>query len=356
MSSFVPRERIPVAVLGATGAVGQTFVRLLADHPWFRLAEVAASERSAGKAYRDAVHWLEGSIPDDVAGLEVLPCDPAALRSRLVFSALDAAAAGPLEPAFASAGAFVFSNAKNQRMEPDVPLLIPEVNAAHLDVLEAQRATRGWSGGIVTNANCAAIAAALPLAALHEAFVLERVFLFTMQAVSGAGYPGVASLDILGNVIPYIGGEEAKIEQELPKMLGFVQDGTIRPALFAVSSHANRVAVEHGHTVCLSVGLSRRVGADDCLRALRDWRGGECVRGLPSAPAHSMLVVDDPDRPQARRDVNAGNGMTTVIGRVRPDPLLDVRLVALSHNTVRGAAGCSLLNAELFVSRGGLEA
>jgi aspartate-semialdehyde dehydrogenase len=356
MTARAPAERIPVAVLGATGAVGQTFVRLLAGHPWFRLAEVAASERSVGRTYREASHWLEGAMPDDVARLEVLPCDPASLRSRRGFSALDAAAAGPIEPAFAAHGAFVFSNAKNQRMEPDGPLLIPEVNAAHLEVLEAQRRARGWAGGIITNANCAALAAALPLAALHEAFGLERVFMFTMQAVSGAGYPGVASLDILGNVIPYIGGEEPKIEQELPKMLGLLEDGTIRPAMFTVSSHANRVAVEHGHTVCLSVGLTRRVSADECVTALREWKGGECVRGLPSAPAESMHVVDEPDRPQARRDVGLGGGMTTVVGRVRPDPLLDVRLVALSHNTVRGAAGCSLLNAELFVSRGGLEA
>lgn len=354
--SVTPAERIPVAVLGATGAVGQTFVRLLARHPWFRLAEVGASERSAGRAYRDAVHWLEGEVPEKTADLVVQPCDPAAVHSKIVFSALDAAAAGSIEPAFASAGAFVFSNARNQRMEPDVPLLIPEVNAGHLDVLESQRRRRGWPGGIVTNANCAAIAAALPLAALHEAFGLERVFVFTMQAVSGAGYPGVASLDILGNVIPYIGGEEPKIEQELPKMLGVVEDGAIRPASFVVSAHANRVAVEHGHTVCLSAGLSRRASADACIDALREWRGGECVLGLPSAPARSMLVVDDLDRPQARRDVGTGNGMTTVVGRVRPDPLLDVRLVALSHNTVRGAAGCSLLNAELFVARGGLTA
>jgi aspartate-semialdehyde dehydrogenase len=350
------RERIPVAVLGATGAVGQTFVRLLAGHPWFRLAEVAASERSVGRPYREAAHWLEGGMPEESGSLDVLACDPTAVRSRIVFSALDAAAAGPIEPAFAAAGALVFSNAKNQRMEPDVPLLIPEVNASHLEVLDAQRIARGWAGGIVTNANCAAIAAALPLAALHEAFGLERVFAFTMQAVSGAGYPGVASLDILGNVIPFIGGEEPKIEEELPKMLGVVQAGSIRPAAFVVSAHANRVAVEHGHTVCLSIGLSRRASAADCLKALRAWRGGDCVYGLPSAPAQSMLVVDDADRPQARRDVGTGNGMTTVVGRVRPDPLLDVRLVALSHNTVRGAAGCSLLNAELYVQRGGLAA
>jgi len=350
-----PEGRIPVAVLGATGAVGQTFVRMLAGHPWFELAEVAASERSAGRPYGEVVRWLEGALPEDVAGMTVLPCDPGVLRSRIVFSALDAAAAGPIEPAFARAGALVFSNAKNQRMEPDVPLLIPEVNASHLDVLVAQRRVRGWTGGIVTNANCAATAAALALAPLHEAFGLDRVFLMTMQAVSGAGYPGVPSLDILGNVIPYIADEEPKIERELPKMLGTVDGDAIIPAPFIVSAQANRVPVEHGHMVCAAIALQRRASVQDCLEVLRAWRGDACARNLPGAPAAPLIVVDEPDRPQARRDVTAGNGMSVVVGRVRPDPILDVRLVALGHNTVRGAAGCSLLNAELFVSRGSLD-
>jgi aspartate-semialdehyde dehydrogenase len=349
------RERVPVAVLGATGAVGQTFVRLLARHPWFELAEVAASERSVGRRYGEVVRWLEGELSPGIAALQVLPCDPAAVRARVVFSALDAAAAEPIEPAFAEAGAFVFSNAKSHRMEPDVPLLIPEVNARHLDALDVQRRLRGWAGGIVTNANCAAIAAAVPLAPLHEAFGLRQVFVATMQAVSGAGYPGVASLDILGNVIPHIVDEEPKIERELPKMLGTFDGAVIRPASFVVSAHANRVPVEHGHTVCVSAGFDRRASAADCLEVLGAWRGDPCVRGLPSAPDRPLVLTDEPDRPQPRRDVRAGNGMSVVVGRVRPDPLLDVRLVALGHNTVRGAAGCSLLNAELLASRGVLD-
>lgn len=353
-SAGAPPGRIPVAVLGATGAVGQTFVRLLAAHPWFALAEVAASERSVGRRYGEAVRWLEGSLPADSASLEILPCDPGAVRSRVVFSALDAAAAGEIEPLFARSGALVFSNAKNYRMEPDVPLVIPEVNASHLDILDVQRERRGWSGGIVTNANCAAIVAAIPMAVLHEAFGIERAFVVTMQAVSGAGYPGVASLDILGNVIPYIGDEEPKIERELPKMLGRLEAGALVPAGFGVSAQANRVPVEHGHTVCMALGFERRVSAGECAAALRGWTAPADVRGLPSSPARALIVTDAPDRPQPRRDVNEGGGMTVFAGRVRQDPLLDVRLVALGHNTVRGAAGASLLNAELLAARGRL--
>ena len=344
--------RWPVAVLGATGAVGQTFVRLLAGHPWFRLAEVAASERSAGRPYAEVAHWLEGTMPADTAALEVLPCDPFDVRSRIVFSALDASVAGEVEAAFARAGAFVFSNAKNYRMDADVPLVTAEVNASHFAVLDAQRANRGWPGAIITNANCAAIAAILPLCALHQAFGLRNVFVFTMQAVSGAGYPGVASLDILGNVIPFIAGEEPKIEQELPKMLGTIADGRIEPASFGVSAHANRVAVENGHTVCMTVELESRASADDCARALAEWEGDPSARGLPSSPDRLIIVDPRADRPQPRRDVAAGNGMTVTVGRVRADPLFDIRLVALSHNTIRGAAGASLLNAELLSERG----
>jgi aspartate-semialdehyde dehydrogenase len=348
----VSDARWPVAVLGATGAVGQTFVRLLAGHPWFRLAEVAASERSAGRPYAEVAHWLEGTMPADTAALEVLPCDPFDVRSRIVFSALDASVAGEVEAAFARAGAFVFSNAKNYRMDADVPLVTAEVNASHFAVLDAQRAHRGWPGAIITNANCAAIAAILPLCALHQAFGLRNVFVFTMQAVSGAGYPGVASLDILGNVIPFIAGEEPKIEQELPKMLGTIADGRIEPASFGVSAHANRVAVENGHTVCMTVELESRASADDCARALAEWEGDPSARGLPSSPDRLIIVDPRADRPQPRRDVAAGNGMTVTVGRVRADPLFDIRLVALSHNTIRGAAGASLLNAELLSERG----
>jgi len=312
----------------------------------------AASERSAGKSYAEATRWLEGDLPSDLAGRTVLPCDPDKLTAPIVFSALDAAAAGDLEPAFARSGALVLSNAKNFRMDPDVPLVIPEVNASHLALLERQRQSRGWSGGIVTNANCAATVATVALAPLHEAFGVQQVFAMTMQAVSGAGYPGVPSLDILGNVIPFIGEEEPKIEREIPKMLGCVDGGALVPAPMRVSAHANRVAVEHGHTVCMSVKLDKSATPEEALAALESWRGDPSVRGLPSAPERPLLVTDAPDRPQARRDVGAGRGMTVIVGRVRADPQLDIRLVALGHNTIRGAAGGSVLNAELLVATG----
>jgi aspartate-semialdehyde dehydrogenase len=349
----VPDERrIPVAVLGATGAVGQTFVRLLDGHPWFVLAEVAASERSAGRPYAEAARWIEGRMPDAVRAMIVKACEPSAVTSPIVFSALDAAAAGPVEEAFARAGRVVLSNAKNFRMDPDVPLLIPEVNGDHLGVLDAQRKARGWSGAIVTNPNCAATVAALALAPLHEAFGLDRLFVTTMQAVSGAGYPGVPSLDILGNVVPYIGEEEEKIERELPKLLGAFGESGLSVAGFGVSAQANRVAVEHGHTICLAASFERRPSVDDARRAIEGWRGVPDVAGLPSAPERPVVLATDDARPQPRRDVDVGRGMTVTVGRLRADALLDLRLVALGHNTVRGAAGGSLLNAELMVRRG----
>ncbi len=353
MTAPAPRaRRVPVAILGATGAVGQTFIRCLRNHPWFEVTELAASERSAGKRYADATRWLEGELPGELADRKVLPCDPREISAPIVFSALDAAAAGDLEPAFARSGALVLSNAKNFRMEPDVPLVIPEVNASHLALLEQQRRGRGWSGGIVTNANCAATVATVALAPLHEAFGVRQVFAVTMQAVSGAGYPGVPSLDILGNVIPYIGEEEQKIEREIPKMLGCIQAGALVPAPVRVSAHANRVPVEHGHTVCMSIKLDKSATPEEALRVLGEWRGDAAVRGLPSAPERALVVTDAPDRPQARRDVGSGAGMTVVVGRVRTDPQLDLRLVALGHNTIRGAAGGSVLNAELLVATG----
>ena len=345
--------RLPVAILGATGAVGQTFVRLLDGHPWFRIAEVAASERSAGKRYAEVTKWIEGRMPEAVAGMEVTLCETAAVRSPVVFSALDAAAAAALEPAFAAAGRYVLSNAKNFRMEPDVPLVIPEVNAAHLALLDAQRA-RGWTGGVITNANCAATVAAMALAPLHEAFGLRELFLATMQAVSGAGYPGVPSLDILGNVIPFIGDEEPKLERELQKMLGTVAGATIAHAPFVVSAHANRVPVEHGHTVVMSARFGERPTATAALEALRAWRGAAEVRGLPSAPARALVVSDEENRPQPRRDVAEGGGMTVTVGRVREDRLFHLKLVAMGHNTIRGAAGGSILNAELLARTGRL--
>lgn len=347
-----PSRPIPVAVLGATGAVGQTFIRQLEGHPWFRLAEVAASERSAGQRYASVTRWIEGIMPAAVGDLTVVECRPDAVRSPIVFSALDSGVAGEIEAAFAAAGRLVLSNAKNYRMDADVPLVIPEVNADHLDLLATQRARRGWTGGIVTNANCAATVAAMALAPIHEAFGVSRLFVTTMQAISGAGYPGVPSLDILGNVIPYIGDEEPKIEREMNKMLGRLVAGAIEPAAFAVSAHANRVPSLNGHMTCLSIECSRPVTAADVEAALREWKGQAAARGLPSSPAQALRLMPELDRPQTRRDVDAGGGMTVSVGRVRPDPLFHVKLVALGHNTIRGAAGGSILNAEVLVAQG----
>lgn len=351
-----PRDggRIPVAVLGATGAVGQAFVRLLTGHPWFELTELAASERSAGRAYGESARWLEGTLPPQVASATVLPCDPAAVRAPIVFSALDSSVAGDVERAFAHDGRMVVTNAGNHRMESDVPIVIPEVNADHLSCLEAQRRARDWTGGIVTNGNCASIVIAMALAPLHEAFGVRRLFATTLQAVSGAGYPGVPALDILGNVIPYIGGgEEEKIEREVAKMLGSVSDGELSPASFGVSAQVNRVPVEHGHTACLSVELDHPATVEEATRAITGWRSRIEDLGLPSAPSEPLaLLTDDARPPQPRRDAMRGNGMTVTVGRLRPDPLLHLRLVACGHNIIRGAAGTALLNAELLVARG----
>ena len=350
-----PRERIPVAVLGATGAVGQTFIRLLAEHPWFRLAEVAASERSAGRPYGEAARWIAGGLPDDAAGMPVLPCDPAAVHAPIVFSALDASVAGEVEERFARAGRMVLTNARNHRMDADVPLVIPEVNAEHLALLTAQRRQRGWTGGIVANGNCAAIVITMALAPLHRAFGVERVFAATLQAVSGAGYPGVPSLDILGNVIPFIGGgEEEKIEAETPKMLGALRGPAVEPAAMTISAQVHRVPVEHGHTAALAIGLARRASPDEVGAAIREWQPATARRGLPSAPDRALVLLGEQDRPQPRRDADRGDGMTVTIGRLRPDTIWDVRLVACGHNTVRGAAGASVLNAELLVADGWL--
>jgi len=346
-----------VAVLGATGAVGQAFVRLLADHPWFDLAVLAASERSAGRSYGEAARWLGGdAIPAAVAGMTVMACDPKQVDADVVFSALDASAAQDAEPAFARAGRFVLSNAKNYRMDADVPLVVAEVNPSHLELLDAQRRARGWSGAIVTNGNCATIVAVLALAPIHARFGVRTIFAATMQAVSGAGYPGVPSLDILGNVVPFIRDEEPKIETEIRKMLGGMRDGAVDPAPIQVSAHANRVPVEHGHTICMSIGLRDHVPPEEVAAAIAGWRGAPEARGLPSSPAIPVLLASQEDRPQPRRDVDAGQGMSVVVGRVRRDPVLDVKLVAMGHNVIRGAAGASVLNAELLAARGLLPA
>ena len=350
------KTKWPVAVLGATGAVGQMFVRLLADHPWFELTELAASERSAGKRYGEATRWLGGPPPPAaIQNRRVIACDPGVVSAPIVFSALDAIVAGEVEMAFASAGKFVLSNAKNHRMEPDVPLVIPEVNGDHLGLIECQRKRRGWDGAIVTNANCSATVAAVALAPLHQKFGIRQLFLSTMQAVSGAGYPGVPSLDILGNVIPYIAEEESKLEREMHKLLGKFEDGEITSAVFKVSAHTNRVPVEHGHTICLTIGFEETPTPEAAIETMRAWQGLPITAGLPSRPEHPLVVSDAPDRPQPKRDVDAGDGMTVTVGRVRRDSVLDLRMVALGHNMVRGAAGGSVLNAELLASSGALD-
>lgn len=346
--------RVPVAVLGATGTVGQTFVRLLTDHPWFELRELAASERSAGRSYCEATRWQEGTLSASIGATRIVECDPGHVRSQIVFSALDSSVAGEIEGEFARAGHMVLSNARNYRMDADVPLVIPEVNGDHLELLATQRALRGWRGGIVTNANCAATVAAMALAPLHERFRARQLIITTMQAISGAGYPGVASLDILGNVIPFIKDEEAKIELELRKLLGRFGDGAIELAPIAIGAHANRVPVEHGHTVCMSVKFEESPTLTQVRAAYAEWSGKRDLKTLPSAPPRSIVVRTEDDRPQPRRDAGTGGGMTVVVGRIREDPVLDIRLVALGHNTIRGAAGGSILNAELLYKQGEL--
>jgi aspartate-semialdehyde dehydrogenase len=349
------RKKIPVGLLGATGTVGQRFIERLADHPWFELTAVAASDRSRGKTYAEAALWrLPVPMPERVASMTLLSSDED-LPCRVVFSALDAATAREREPACARQGKWVFSNASAFRMEPDVPLLIPEINADSLCLIGRQQRERGWKGSIVTNANCSTIFLAMALAPLHRAFGVERVFVTTMQAVSGAGYPGVPSLDILGNVLPDIPDEAAKIERETAKILGTVRDGAVSPAPLTISAMTYRVAVEDGHTESVSVGLSRRAGAADLITAWREFQGPEEVRALPSAPSHPIVYLDGPHRPQPRRDVDAQKGMVASVGGLKACPLLDWKFTALGHNTVRGAAGASVLNAEYAAAKGLLD-
>jgi aspartate-semialdehyde dehydrogenase len=345
-------QKIPVAVLGATGTVGQKFVRLLANHPWFEIKALAASSSSAGRVYGDVVRWREPvALPRAEANMVVREC-AAPLPGQIVFSALDAEVAGPIEEEFARSGAYVITNTRTHRMDSDVPLLIPEVNAGHLALIDGQRKARGWTGAILANPNCSTAALTLALAPLHYAFDLDRLFVSTMQAVSGAGYPGVASLDILGNVIPYIGGEEEKIERESRKILGNWKGGEVVPAAFAVSAHSNRVAVIDGHMMTVSVGFSRRVAVEDAVSALREFRPRESVAELPSTPKPCVEVDDRSDRPQPRLDLDRGGGMAVTVGRLRPCPILDLRLVLLGHNTIRGAAGQGIQIAELLVAEG----
>ena len=356
MSSAPPANdrRIPVAVLGATGSVGQRFVQLLDGHPYFRVAELTASERSAGKPYREAVTWYQDTLlPASVAELEVLPTDPQAapLESPLLFSALDAGVADAVEAPYARRGHVVVSNARSHRMAPDVPLLVPEVNAEHLALLKGQSFK---PGAILTNPNCSTIGLVLALKPLYDAFGLEAVSVVTMQAVSGAGIPGVPSMAILDNLIPLIGGEEEKLEKETLKILGRVGENGLDYADFKVSAACNRVPVIDGHTECVSVQLGRRASLDEVKSVLRAFRGEPQRLRLPSAPAQPIHLLEENDRPQPRLDRNRDLGMATSIGRLRPCPIFDFKFVLLSHNTLRGAAGGSILVAELALAEGRL--
>lgn len=346
-------HRIEVGVLGATGMVGQQFALQLAGHPWFTLTWLAASERSRGRKYGEAAAWkLSRPVPEDLAGREVDACTPGR-GPKVVFSALDADVAGEVEQAFAAAGHIVISNARNHRMDPVVPLLVPEINPDHLQLMACQASQRGWQGAIVTNPNCSTVFLAMVLAALR-AFEPRSVFVSTMQAVSGAGYPGVASLDIVGNVVPFIGGEEEKLETEPQKILGSLEANGVTPHPVAISAHTSRVPVIDGHTETISIGFASAPPMEDVRLALERFEGRPQELKLPSAPARPMEYLPEPNRPQPRLDVDRGAGMTVTVGRLRPCRLLDCKLVALGHNTVRGAAGAAVLNAELMHADGRL--
>jgi aspartate-semialdehyde dehydrogenase len=347
------RKKWKAGVLGATGIVGQRLVSLLADHPWFELTEVAASERSSGKTYADATRWhQDASMPQAARDLIVKSLEPT-LDCDFVFSALDSSVAGTAEEEFARAGYPVVSNSRNHRMDPDVPLLIPEVNAAHLDAIPVQQKLRGYNTGfIVTNPNCSTAGLVLVLKPLADAFGLEKIFVVTMQAISGAGYPGVASMDIQANVVPFISGEEEKMEAEPQKLLGKWDGVRFVDAGLGMSAHCNRVAVLDGHLECVSLSLKKIVSLAEVREALRNFEVSAELASLPTAVRNPVVVLDEENRPQPRRDVNAGNGMAAVVGRVRECPLLDVKLTLLSHNLVRGAAGAAMLNAELLAARG----
>jgi aspartate-semialdehyde dehydrogenase len=353
---MISMKKLEVGILGATGMVGQRLASLLEHHPWFELAWLGASDRSAGKKYAEACNWrLENPMPAAARDLPVYECVPDGKAPQLLFASLDGKVAGEIEGAFARAGHAVVSNSSHYRMEPDVPLVIPEVNPDHMMLVRAQRRARNWNGMIVTNPNCTTVGLAMSLAPIERAFGLSKVIMTSMQAVSGAGYPGVPTLDILGNVIPYIGGEEEKVERETQKLLGHFNDGGVQSGSFAVSAHCNRVMVENGHTETVSIALNTKATRDDLLAAWREFVSPEAVRGLPSAPARALVVREEVDRPQPRFDVNTEHGMAAVIGRLRPCAVLDFKYVVLSHNTIRGAAGAALLNGELMKAEGYLD-
>lgn len=345
-------KRIPVAVLGATGTVGQKLIRRLDQHPWFEVAAVTASDANVGRTYRDAVRWREATeIPAAVAEL-ALQSSRSPVELPLAFSALDTESAGEVEPLWAEAGTLIVTNASPARMVADVPLIVPEVNADHLDLLDRQRQNRRWRGGIVANPNCTTTGLVLALAPIHRRFGIRTAFVATLQAISGAGWPGVASLDIQGNVIPLIPTEEEKVERETKKILGSLGENWVTEADLRVSAHCNRVAVVDGHTECVSVGLANPATPEEISATLAEWRADAPVAALPTSPHRPVIVDCRPDRPQPRLDLDRGDGMSVTVGRIRPCPLLDIRMVVLSHNTVRGAAGATIQNAELLVARG----
>jgi aspartate-semialdehyde dehydrogenase len=347
-------SRIEVGILGATGMVGQHFIRFMQGHPWFDVKWLGASDRSAGKKYRDATKWhLAGVMPDAVADLTVEECKPNG-APRLLFSSMDSSVATEIERAFAQAGHIVVSNSKNHRMERDVPLLVPEVNADHLKLVPGQQRARGWKGQIVTNPNCATVSLVMGLAPLKR-FGITQVVATTFQAISGAGYPGVPSMDINANVIPFIGGEEEKMEQETQKILGDFAGDHIRNLEAKVSAHCNRVPVVDGHLVTVSVKFSARPSEADIMRAFENFSGVPQQRKLPSAPERPVSYMPQNDRPQPRQDAERDRGMAAFVGRLRACPVLDYKFVALTHNTIRGAAGAAVLNAELMHSEGMLD-
>ena len=346
----MPSSQISVAVLGATGSVGQRFISLLDHHPWFNVVALAASDRSIGQPYAQVCRWiLNDPMPEYARNMVVVPATIEAVNAKIVFSALPADLAKDLEPQFAQAGFAVCSNASSYRRADDVPLLLPEVNADHIQLVKQQRERRGWSGCITTNPNCTSTGLTVALKALDDSFGVKKVFAVSMQALSGAGYPGVPSLDINDNVIPNIGGEEDKVEWEPRKMLGRLDGNKVELADIRFSVHTNRVAVTDGHIVCASIELSNEASPEDAIRAMREYCAPLSASELPSAPRPVIEVRDEADRPQPRLDRLTGKGMTTVVGRIRRDPLLTLKFVVLSHNTIRGAAGGSIYNAELLV-------
>jgi len=346
-------SKIPVAILGATGSVGQRFLSLLENHPWFEVVALAASDRSVGQKYASACRWiLAEPMPEFAREMVLTAAAPEVFEAKIVFSALPTEQAREIEPQFASAGVAVCSNAAAFRREADVPLLLPEVNPDHIALVRHQREKRGWRGCILTNPNCTSTGLTVALKALQDAFGLKKAFVVSLQALSGAGYPGVSSLDMIDNVIPNIGGEEEKVEWEPRKMLGALGSDGVELADLRLSAHTNRVAVIDGHIVCVSVELARQATPAEAAQAFAAYQAPLAARNLPSAPRPVMVVREESDRPQPRLDRLTGKGMTTLVGRIRPDPLLHLKFVTLSHNTIRGAAGGSIFNAELLVQAG----